>query len=140
MIKQQIYPSGGFSLVEVMMATLVLSIGIVGITSMQTTSLALGGQARRTTLDAVAIGMQIEQILAMPYNHNLLFDTDGIYGPENPDHGPFVNSTHGGTIEWEVFDDFPSANTKRVSVTIRRPGRGGVMKSMRYEYLKVKGQ
>ncbi len=138
-IKRIHHRSKGFSLVEVMMAVFVLSIGIVAVTSMQVTSLRQGDNARRSTLDAVNAGICLEQILAMPYNHALLSDTDSAFRPSNPDHGPYSIEDYGGTIEWEICDNFPSSNIKRITVTIRRSTQKGFMHTVSYEYLKAKG-
>jgi type IV pilus assembly protein PilV len=129
----------GFSLVEVLIAMLVLGIGIVAVASMQTTSIYGAGRARRTIVDTVAAGSQLEQVLAMPYSHDLLSDSDDAYQPQLPDHGPFPIADGSGTIEWEVDDDFPVLHTKRVTVTVQRRGRGGVLHRVTYDYIKSKG-
>lgn len=139
MFKPYLCSIKGFSLLEVMIALLVLGIGIIAVASMQTTSMDGIGRARQTTFNAVAAGRQLEQILSMSYNDNAISDPDGAYLPQNPDHGPFVITGTNGTIEWEVDDDFPLASTKRVTVIVRRPGKGGVMKSVRYNYIKARG-
>lgn len=122
-----------------MVAVMVLGIGIVAIASMQTTSTKNGDKAWRTIADTVTTGVQLEQILAVPYSDLLIADLDDGYRPQTPDHGPFNIDGNNGTIEWEVDDDFPSDHTKRITVTVRRPGKGGVVKSVQYSYIKVRG-
>lgn len=133
------YHSQGFSLVEVMMAVFVLSIGIIAIASMQSTSSNSATNARLMVCDSVAVGRYIEQMLSLSYDHNQLADTDRGYKPQHPDHGPYRLTDSRSTIEWEVTDDFPSVNAKRISVTVRRTGRGGQLHQVCYNYIKVKG-
>lgn len=133
------HPSKGFSLVEVMIAVFVLSVGIIAIAGMQSTSRSSVAYSRLTVLDAVSVGRHIEQMLSLPYNHIQLADTDAGYFPQQPDHGPYPLANASSTIEWEVQDGFPSANAKRVAVTVRRPGKGGQMLKVCYNHIKVRG-
>lgn len=131
--------NAGFTLLEVMVAVSILGFSILAMASMLTTSMDRGTRARRTTMDTVAAGGQLERLLALPYHHDMLVDSDGACQSASPDHGPFVLAGRGGTIEWEVCDDYAGSHAKRVTVTIRRSARSGVIQSVRYDYLKVKG-
>lgn len=110
-----------FSLIEVMVALVVLSIGVLAVTSMQISSLR--GNSRANTVTSVAdwTASQIEQLMDLPYDDPLLNDTRPLQGlgantVANSDSGA-VNSPDGRyTIFWNVAIDIPMENTKTIQV------------------------
>lgn len=67
----------GFTVVEVMVAIVVLALAIVGVTSMLTAS--IGGNVRGRTLTEASylVSQHIETIMSLPNNHVWLTDRDG---------------------------------------------------------------
>jgi hypothetical protein len=122
-----------------MIALMVFSVGVLGVASMQAVSMKMNGKARWASLDVVAASEYLEAILALPFDDPLLGDPDDGFAPGRPDHGPFKITATRSTIEWEVDDQFPAPNTKRVSITVRRPGKHNASKVFTYEYIKARG-
>ncbi len=139
MCKHSILSIFGLTLLETLIALLILSVGILGVASMQVGSIRNNAKARRATCDSVAASESLETILALPYDDPLLRDVDGGYKPSSPDHGPFKIAITLSTIEWEVDDHFPVPNTKRVSITVRMTGKSGMSRVFKYDYIKAKG-
>lgn len=139
MCKRYVLDIFGLTLIETMIALLVLSVGVMGVASMQVGSMHNDARARRATRDSVAASETLEMILSLPYDDPLLRDTDDGYKPSRPDHGPFSFTATPSTIEWEVDDQFPVPNAKRVSITVRMTGSDGISRIFRYDYIKAKG-
>jgi len=127
----------GFSLLEVMIALAIFTVGILAVASLSGTSLNGLNIAQGNFYDSTAAARHIEDILSRPYTDAVLMDTDNGYDPSSPDHGPFDIGIGGPTIEWEVQDDFPTTGTKRISMTVRRSDRRGG-RTFTYEYVKAK--
>jgi hypothetical protein len=139
MILKCISSQVGLTLLETMIALFVFSVGVLGVASMQVGSMQMNAKAHRATCDSVAACKYLEAILALPFDDPLLRDPDDGFAPDSPDHGPFkIEATH-STIEWEVDDQFPVPNTKRVSITVRISGNPMPSKVFTYEYIKAKG-
>lgn len=110
-----------FSLIEVMVALVVLAIGVLAVSTMQISSLR--GNSRANTVTSVAdwTTSQIEQVMSLPYDDPLLDDTQPLQGlgantVANSDSGA-VNSPDGRyTIFWNVAIDLPMENTKTIQV------------------------
>jgi len=104
----------GFSLIEVIMAISILSIGILGVASMQTSALQGNSFANRIT-DSTNWGQdKMEELLACSYTDP---DLDTASNPhEDPD------PPSGYTITWNVTDG-PITNTKEITVTVRQQGK-----------------
>jgi prepilin-type N-terminal cleavage/methylation domain-containing protein len=128
----------GLTLIEVMIALLIFTIGILAVAGMQINSLRCGADAGRALYDTLAASIQLEEILSQPYEHPSLQDVDNGYHVGAPDHGPFILQPSGSTVEWEVQDDFPTLGSKRITVTIRCSGSNGHQRSFTYDYLKAK--
>jgi type IV pilus assembly protein PilV len=115
----------GFSLIEVMVALAVLTIGVLALYSMQISSLRGNAQANTVTSIADATADQIEQIMSLPYDDPLLtdFDGDGIAGladtlttpTPTPDHS-VVSADGRYTIFWNVAKDTPMSNTETIQI------------------------
>ena len=118
------------TLLETIIALLIFSIGVMGIASMQLCSMFN---------NAKAACRYLETILSLPFEDPLLSDPDDGYGPSDPDHGPFVVPSTSSIIEWEVDDQFPAANTKRISLWVRSGGSGKSAPVITFEYIKAKG-
>jgi prepilin-type N-terminal cleavage/methylation domain-containing protein len=129
----------GMTLLETMIALLIFSIGVLGIASMQVCSMFNNAKALRLTEDEAAACRYLETILALPFEDPLLSDPDDGYAPSNPDHGPFVVASTSSTIEWEVDDQFPVNNAKRITLWVRLGGQGGSAPVLSFEYIKAKG-
>lgn len=135
----------GFTLVEVMVAIAVLTVGLLGAAAMQSDSVSRNALAVRTTKSATWAENTMERLMALPYTHADLQEsanTPGAAGlncgaelPGAPacvaDHGPFVEggtlSEVGATVQagdftvfWNVADNHPVFGCKTVRVIVRR--------------------
>ena len=96
----------GFTIVEVLMALVIFSVGILGLTKLQVSSVK-GNTSSRTYTEASTFGSsRIEAIIANEYDSAALNpgtgnDTQGIY-----------------TINWTVTADDPVPNVKRINVVV----------------------
>lgn len=102
----------GFSLIEVMIALVVFAIGVLalGITIPAATKRVnrAGQQTHASTLAAE----RAEQLLMTPFDHGDL-TAGGHTDPANPSDGVYY-------VQWNVTDDQPVTNCKRVVVTVSR--------------------
>jgi type IV pilus modification protein PilV len=94
--------SAGFSLIEVLIALSIFTIGILGVASLVISSINENGLARRVTEATALAEDRLESMLALPY--------------ENIDAG---QSTEGAyTVSWNVAQDIIVAQTKSITVTV----------------------
>ncbi len=120
----------GFTLVEVLIALVLFSIGILAVNAMQITSIGGNTKARRYTEAVNYASSQMEALLALEYGDSLLIDDD-----DNGVGGLDVKSGADGTlpddeqpehynIVWNIADDFPQTSTtandsvKTIRVTV----------------------
>jgi len=98
----------GFTLLEVIVAISILTIGILAVASMQISSIRGNSFAGGVTEGTTWAGDQVERLMALPYDHN---DLDQAHNPHQATEGKY-------TINWNVTDDTPMTNTKTINVTV----------------------
>jgi prepilin-type N-terminal cleavage/methylation domain-containing protein len=101
----------GFTFIEVLIAVVVFSIGILALTGLQATTIGANSAARLQT-DATAIGAGlVEHLRSLPYDHDDLAPT------ANPHRLPDDTSRF-FSVHWIVKADTPVTGTKLVQVTV----------------------
>lgn len=131
------HTQSGMTLIEVMLALLIFSVGILAIAVMQITSIKCHQNARTATWDAFAVSGQMELLSVMPFHHEWLADRDGVYRHRTPDHGPFHRCDEPATIAWEVGAALPVPEAKRIAVTVNRSHPGPADRELTYECVKA---
>ncbi len=113
----------GFSLVEVLIAMAVLSIGLLAIAAMQTSAIKGNATSNNLTLRTTSASNYIENLLNIPFNDARL--TAGGHNPENDGvdndgdgviDGPGDDGDWGYSITWNVTDD--NSNQKTITLTL----------------------
>ena len=112
-IKQQ----NGFSLLEVLIALVILAIGLLAIVQMQITAIKGNAFGSGMTSAASLASNTIERLMGLPYNDSFLntyniWLQDPITGVEGG-----VNNA-GYTREYQVVNDTPRLNMKQITVRI----------------------
>ncbi len=97
----------GFTLIEVLIAMAIFSVGILAVGSMQLISINSNARARMHTEGYTWVVDRIEWLTTLPYD-----DAELTAG----DHGPVAEGTY--AISWFVQDDTPLAGTKAITVTV----------------------
>ena len=111
----------GFTLSEVLLAIVVLSLGLLGLQRMHIAAIQVNTIASRLTQGTTLAQDRAEWLMALPYNDPLLADTTptgsvtGYPNAGNPDPNP---PHQGYTITWEVDTDVPSAGTKTINIFV----------------------
>jgi len=95
----------GFTLIEVLMAMAIFSIGILAVGAMQLSSTNSNTGARIQTEAYTWAVDQIERLAALDYD-----DADLDAGSHSVIRGPY-------TVSWWVWDDTPVAGAKHIEVT-----------------------
>jgi len=120
---------GGFTLLEVIFAISILTIGILAVASMQLSSIRGNDFARSVTEVSTWGGDQLEKLLALPYNDASLNDTDadGAAGLHDAtaataDYGPVTQGEY--SVFWNVAVDHVATNTKTITVIVTWTDRG----------------
>src|SRR5262252_118284 len=105
----------GFTLSEVLVAVIVLSLGLLGLERMHIAAIQVNTIASRLTQGTTLAQDRAERLMALPYNDPLLTDTT--------DPGLFTSYTdanppQGYTIRWEVDTNVPSTGIKTINIFV----------------------
>jgi prepilin-type N-terminal cleavage/methylation domain-containing protein len=119
----------GFTLIEVLIALAIFSVGILGVAALQTNSISGNTTARGVTDITVAVSDRLETLRGMPYNDADL--SDGTHTPQmtadgidNNYNGLIDESNETGplSVQWVVTNDMPMKDAKTVVVTVSHTG------------------
>jgi type IV pilus assembly protein PilV len=101
----------GFALIEVLMAMVIFTVGILALTGLQITTISGNAEARMQT-EATAIGARVvEQLRSLPFDHDYLV-------PKVYPHSLPASGSRPYTVDWTVRADTPVNGTKTVRVTV----------------------
>jgi type IV pilus assembly protein PilV len=101
----------GFALIEVLMAMVIFTVGILALAGLQITTIS-GNAAARMQTEATAIGARIvERLRSLPYDHEDLL-------PTVPPRLLLAGGTRPYAVNWTVRADIPVNGTKTVRVTV----------------------
>lgn len=134
----------GFTLIEVMVAIAVVTVGIVGVLTMQTTSISGNAGANRISSASVWASKEIERFIYMKYD-DVIFNDIGVAGSGGlnsttigADGTKTVESQDGRyNIYWNVADDYPVLNVKTIRVIVTRQDVG-LERTVTINYVKSK--
>lgn len=102
----------GFTLIEVMMAMVILGIGIMSIVALQTRDTMYNNSSRRQTQAYTWAMDRVERLRALPYT-----DGDLTISSHSETQSPY-------TVQWVVSDNTTKvADTKKVAVTVLWNGK-----------------
>ena len=105
----------GFTLLEVIIAISILTVGLLAVASMQTAALRGNDAAYRVTESATWAQDRLEFLMALPYDDSALSNGTGKTDP--------MTTPANYTITYDVVNG-PIANTKRITVIASRNDRG----------------
>lgn len=109
--------ASGFSLIEVMIALIVFSIGVLGLAALIPLGTSRIGKAGNQTRASALAAQRSEDLLTTPYGDGDL--TDGTHTDAgNPFSGRYY-------VKWVVEDDQPIVSTKRVTVSVSKNSVNG---------------
>jgi len=126
----------GFTIIEVLIAMAIFSIGILGVAAMQIASVKGNASAQSVTDVATWASDRVEKLMVLAYDDvslspgeysiaagTLTMITDGI---DNDYDGEIDESGETGpvTIAWTVVEDTPIDDTKTVTITVQHTGPG----------------
>jgi type IV pilus modification protein PilV len=102
----------GFALIEVLMAMVIFTVGILALAGLQITTIN-GNAAARMQTEATAIGARIaERLRSLPFDH------DDLVATVHP-HSLPASGSRPYTVNWTVRADAPVNGTKTVKVTVK---------------------
>lgn len=106
----------GFTLLEAMIALFVLTIGVLGVLTLQTTAIRSNYRAATMTIASTVASGQLERLRSLPFNSTNL----------DPANSPFTftDPASGYTVTWTVSNaPVPmTGDAKDIKVTVSRPG------------------
>lgn len=139
----------GFTLIEVLIAIALLTIGILGAASMQIASIGGNNHAIRLTTAATWAGDALETLMALEYTDDDLADDSntganaGVTGLNNTDiAGSMADEVDpqvkpgGYTVFWNVAENYPLVGCKTIRVLVRRSDKG-VVKTVTQDFIKM---
>ena len=111
----------GFTLIEVMVAVLLLALGLSALAAMQITAVTINARANGMTRLVTMAQERLELLLALPYNHPHLLDTAAGAAKTTYDVAP-GDVPDGHRVYWCVNEGFPRPQLKTIDVVAAQSG------------------
>lgn len=112
----------GFTLVEVLLAMAIFSIGILALAALQTTYISYNASSRMQTEAAVVATQWLERLKVLPDDHA---DLDPVNNPHERTDGVYQ-------VTWNVTDNSPINDVKTISINVAALNRNA--RSVTFNY------
>jgi type IV pilus assembly protein PilV len=122
----------GFTLIEVLIAVVILSFGLIGVAGMQVVAIQVNSSANRLTRATTLVQDKVEELLALPFTDTNLDDATvvGVCEPHTE-----TNPPQGYTLIWCV--DANAAGTSKTVDVIANWNQSGEWKSFSLSVVKT---
>jgi type IV pilus assembly protein PilV len=120
----------GFTLIEVLFALTVFTIGVLAVAALQGTGLRAAAQAKALNEGQSAARTMVEQLMALPGDHPRLSDRDGdgaaglMETGEEADHLLIPPEQERIELSWNIAAGWPRPGVTTVRVIAHWPERG----------------
>jgi prepilin-type N-terminal cleavage/methylation domain-containing protein len=115
----------GFTIIEVVIAISILAVGLLGVAAMQTSAIQVNSAAGQMTTRMTLAQDNMEELKA------LAFSDPWLEAAGNP-HEQIISDVY--TVRWDVDEDKPVPNTKRIVVTVTGKGKISRLTCMRADW------
>lgn len=144
-MKTKLKNQAGFSLLEVLIALVILSIGVLATTKMQLAFMQGNAKANIITTGTAQAQEKIEELLSISFDDTALDDTtgDGAAGINNvdgaADHTEIKQEDIGRTYTffWNVANNTPSTGIKEINVIVRWDDEKNVQREVNYTFYRT---
>lgn len=123
--------NGGFTLLEVVVAVSILTVGLLAIAKLQEAAIRGNNYAGTSTIASAVASDRAEKLLALEMQSPLLQDTDGDGAAGLADTG--TDADHASTVEvngisfqvcWNIAPDSPNTGNKTINLIVMWNDRG----------------
>jgi len=113
---------GGFTLIEVLLALTIFSIGILAVAGIQIRSINLNTAARIQTEETTVAADWLERLRKMPYDHDMLEPSGN---PHPVVEGPYQ-------VSWIVSEDDPINDIKTITLSVTSGNHNGKLVKLNF--------
>jgi prepilin-type N-terminal cleavage/methylation domain-containing protein len=118
--------TGGFTLVEVLIAVIITAISLVGIYAASTQCMKQIWSARETSRVALIVDCEMENLCTAPWSNITALGTSY---PMSVSNNPALDSLSGGAGTVRLFPLAGNTNARQAMVELTWTGRGGAVKT-----------
>jgi len=139
----------GFTLVEVLVAIVILAIGVLATTKLQLSFIQGNAKARYLTEGSAMAQTRIEELMGLPYADVLLSErADDLDGVAGLDDATDATADHSATEQfnasasksykffWNIAPDAPEVGLKTVNVIVQWPDEKNIQRQVNYTFIK----
>lgn len=124
----------GFTLIEIVIAISILAVGLLGVAAMQTSAIQVNSTAGQMTTRMNWAQDKMEELKALAFSDPWLEAAGNPPGVDSAGNSHEQTTSDGYTVRWDVADNTPVPNTKRIVVTITGKGKISRLTCMRADW------
>jgi len=124
----------GFTLIEVVIAISILAVGLLGVAAMQTSAIQVNSAAGQMTTRMNWAQDKMEELKALAFSDPWLEAAGTPPGVDSAGNSHEQTTSDGYTVRWDIADNTPVPNTKRIVVTITGKGKTSRLTCMRADW------
>jgi len=124
----------GFTLIEVVIAISILAVGLLGVAAMQTSAIRVNSAAGQMTVRMNWAQDKMEELKALAFSDSWLEAAGNPPGVDSAGNSHEQTTSDGYAVRWDITDNTPVPNTKRIVVTITGKGKTSRLTCMRADW------
>jgi type IV pilus assembly protein PilV len=124
----------GFTIIEVVIAISILAVGLLGVAAMQTSAIQVNSAAGQMTARMNWAQDRMEELKAMPFSDPWLEAAGNPPGVDSAGNTHEQITSDGYAVRWDVDEDEPVLNTKRIVVTVTGKGKTSRLTCMKADW------